>query len=260
MSDCLKGEIDMCGRFTLSTPAGELIRMFLTLDFPEQPPRDNICPTQLVICVRRDPKQEPTRQAVLMRWGLVPFWAKDLSIGSRMINARSETVAEKPSFRRAFRSQRCLIPADGFYEWQAITDMASEATTDESSVAAEASTKRRPRKKKPVKQKWWIHLPDRRPFAFAGLWESWRPQRPKNSETGAGDFENSSDADDSPEVLTCSILTTAANAEMSSVHDRMPVILTPDQHELWLSDKASSAQLTSVMHSLPDGSLELTRC
>jgi putative SOS response-associated peptidase YedK len=151
----------MCGRYSLTTPVEGLRQLF---DFPERPnlaPRYNIAPTQSVASVRRapppgaagEPEIEPARGAhrqhlVLLRWGLIPHWAKDASIGSRMINARAETLAEKPSFRAAFHKRRCLIVADGFYEWQ--------------------------KQDKGPKQPYRIARRDGGPFAFAGLWERWR--------------------------------------------------------------------------------------
>ncbi len=151
----------MCGRYSLTTPVEGLRQLF---DFPEQPnlaPRYNIAPTQSVAAVRRPPpagvegegeappaSRTQGRQLVLLRWGLVPHWAKDASIGGRMINARAETLAEKPSFRAAFHKRRCLILADGFYEWQ--------------------------KQDKGPKQPYRIALNNGGPFAFAGLWERWR--------------------------------------------------------------------------------------
>jgi putative SOS response-associated peptidase YedK len=135
----------MCGRFTLTDPDAELAVQFNLPEIPDMQPRYNIAPTQPVAAVRLAP-HSPDREMVLLHWGLIPFWAKDPSIGSRMINARSETVAEKPAFRAAFRRRRCLVVADGFYEWQ---------------------------KQNGSKQPYFIRLRDSRAFAFAGLWEHW---------------------------------------------------------------------------------------
>ncbi len=135
----------MCGRFTLLTPSETLAEQFELPDMPALPPRYNIAPSQSVAAVRQLP-DDGGRELVWLRWGLVPFWAKELSIGARMINARSETVAQKPAFRAAFRQRRCLVLADGFYEWQ---------------------------KQAGSKQPFFIRLEDGRPFAFAGLWEHW---------------------------------------------------------------------------------------
>jgi len=133
----------MCGRFTLTTNLGAIAKRFGVARFLEEVgPRFNIAPTQTVIVVADD----GTRHLTQMRWGLIPSWAKDPTIGNRMINARAETVATKPAFRVALRKRRCLLPADGFYEWQPVG-----------------------RRKQPV----YIALKSREPFAFAGLWETW---------------------------------------------------------------------------------------
>lgn len=133
----------MCGRFTLTTNLGTIAKRFGVARFLEEVgPRYNIAPTQAVIVVNDD----GTRNLTPMQWGLIPSWAKDPAIGNRMINARAETVATKPAFRAALRKRRCLIPADGFYEWQPIG-----------------------RRKQPV----YIAMKSREPFSFAGLWESW---------------------------------------------------------------------------------------
>ena len=181
----------MCGRFTLNTPASEIATLFDGLEIPPQEPRHNICPTQDVLAVRQVDQQA---QAVMLRWGLVPFWAKELKIGSRMINARSETVFEKPSFRAAAKSKRCVIVADGFYEWTPV----------------EGQKKKQP---------WLIARADNRPLLMAGLWERWRDK---------------SAGPDAPVVETCTIVTTAANKFMSPIHNRMPVLLDDEQLSFWL--------------------------
>jgi len=150
-------------------------------------PRYNIAPTQPVAAVRinRDTKE---RELTHLHWGLIPSWAKDPGIGSRMINARSETAAEKPSFRGAFKYRRCLVPADGFYEWQKLNG-----------------------RKQPVR----IHMKDGQPFAIAGLWEHWM-------DPGGSEIES------------VTLLTTTPNELLEPVHNRMPVILAPEDYELWL--------------------------
>jgi putative SOS response-associated peptidase YedK len=136
----------MCGRFTL-TSADDLIRdLFELKSLPSLEPRYNIAPTQEVLAVR---SADEGREALLLRWGLVPQWADDTSIGSRLINARSETVASKPAFRDAFRQRRCLVVADGFIEWQASQGR---------------------------KQPYHVRMKDGSPFGFAGLWERWRDE------------------------------------------------------------------------------------
>lgn len=143
----------MCGRFTLRTPTPVLIQQFQLGLFAPLPPRYNIAPTQPIAVVRQLGPGEP-RQLDTLRWGLIPSWAKDPAIGNRMINARAETVAEKPAYRAAFRQRRCLVLADGFYEWQ----------------------------KSPAgKQPYYIRLADDRPFAFAGLWERWQDKTLKDA-------------------------------------------------------------------------------
>ena len=139
----------MCGRFTLRTPAHSLAALFddlrkQQLVFPELKPRFNVCPTQPALAVRQNDSGES--EVAELRWGLVPFWAKDLKIGARMINARSETVATKPAFRAAFKKRRCLVLIDGFYEWK---------------------------KQGTSKQPFYISRVDDQPFCVAGLWESW---------------------------------------------------------------------------------------
>ena len=135
----------MCGRYAFFSPAEAVRRTFALDDVPDLEPRYNVAPTQSVPAVRA--VEEGARALSLLHWGLVPKWAKERAIGNRMINARAETLAEKPSFREAFRKRRCLVLADGWYEWQ---------------VAAGG------------KQPWFIRMKDARPFAFAGLWERWK--------------------------------------------------------------------------------------
>jgi putative SOS response-associated peptidase YedK len=168
--------------------------------------RFNIAPTQDVAVVRLLDKERLLTQ---MRWGLVPFWADDPSIGSRMINARGETIAEKPSFRNAYKKRRCLIITDGFYEWT---------------------------KGKNGKQPYFFHLPDHRPFAFAGLWESW-------NKGAMGPLES------------CTIVTTHANEQVRPLHHRMPVILEPTGYNDWLSDDTAQAELADLLAPLPEGRL-----
>lgn len=133
----------MCGRFTLRTPNQIIAEEFMLTADPQLAFKFNIAPTMDVAVVKAD---DGGRILSEMRWGLVPFWADDLSIGARMINARGETVAEKPSFRAAYRQRRCLVLADGYYEWTKVAG---------------------------GKQPYYFHMPEHQPFAFAGLWESW---------------------------------------------------------------------------------------
>jgi len=136
----------MCGRFTLFTLASRLAEVFLPGEVLSFTPRYNISPSQPVLTVRTDPATG-RREFAMPRWGLIPSWAKDASIGNRLINARAETVADKPAFRRAIRERRCLVPADGFYEW-----------------------KEEPKGKRPF----YVRMRDGTPFALAGLWERWQ--------------------------------------------------------------------------------------
>jgi putative SOS response-associated peptidase YedK len=177
----------MCGRYELHTHPAALALAFGLSALPPVKPRYNIAPMQDVPVIRRAKSGE--RELTFVRWGLVPRWAKDPSIGSRMINARAETLAEKPSFRTALRRHRCLIPADGFYEWKVIPGAG--------------------------KQPLHIGMKDAVPFALAGLTERWL------SPEG--------------EVLdTCTVITTSANALLAPLHDRMPVIVAPEEYARWL--------------------------
>ncbi|MFZ5819576.1 MAG: SOS response-associated peptidase [Chloroflexota bacterium] len=177
----------MCGRFTLTIDPAELQEAFEGYTFPEQfAPRFNIAPSQPVLAIPNDGQQ----RADFFLWGLIPSWAKDPALGNRLINARGETLAEKPSFRGNFKYKRCLVLADGFYEWKA-----------------------QPGSK--TKTPYFIHLEGRRPFAFAGLWDEWR-------------------APDGSLVKSCAIITTAPNELMAPIHNRMPVILPPDDYPQWL--------------------------
>jgi putative SOS response-associated peptidase YedK len=206
--------------------------MFHVPNFPMLAPRYNIAPTQLVICVREVSEQPNSREAVPMRWGLIPFWAKDMTIGNQLINARSETVAEKPSFRNAFAKRRCLIPADGFFEWQKL------------------STGK--------KQPWLIERVDHQPFAMAGLWECWTPKR--SPDETSDDHDDSGDAEQgrAEPVISCTILTTGANEDMKPLHDRMPVILPIEAWAAWLSPSSSKGQLSSLLSPQPAGQLRRT--
>jgi putative SOS response-associated peptidase YedK len=163
-------------------------------------PRYNIAPTQPVPVIRQDSK-EPVRELSLMRWGLIPHWSKDGSGAVGMINARSETAVTKPAFRDALKSRRCLIPADGFYEWLRTGK---------------------------TKQPYCFEVNGGELFALAGLWDRWKDP--------SGNW-----------VKTCSILTTTPNAVTSAVHDRMPVILDPDNYDLWLDPGMQNAAAVSEL-------------
>ncbi|GAC1488641.1 MAG: SOS response-associated peptidase [Ktedonobacteraceae bacterium] len=181
----------MCGRFTLIHDIQSIAKAF-NASVPaslQLAPRYNIAPTQDIVTVLRE-KPEEQAQLALLRWGLIPSWAKEESIGSRMINARAETLAEKASFKRLLNSRRCLVVADGFYEW-----------------AQEPGAK--------AKTPMYIKLNNGEPFAFAGLWDSWKDPHGE-------------------QVRTCTIITTEPNELMARMHNRMPVILPPQAREEWL--------------------------
>jgi putative SOS response-associated peptidase YedK len=176
----------MCGRFTLTVDP-QTQDNFNDFTFPAQfAPRFNIAPTQPVLAIPNDGKNS----ADFFVWGLIPSWAKDPSIANKLINARGETIAEKPSFRGSFKYKRCLILTDGFYEWKA---------------SASAKTK----------VPHYIHMKDRKPFAFAGLWDEWQ-------------------SPDGGALRTCTIITTEPNELMSTLHNRMPVILNQKDYAEWL--------------------------
>lgn len=203
----------MCGRYTLSVPLSNLVDSF-DVDPPdfEYPPRFNIAPTQDAPVIAQD---REGRRMGLLRWGLVPGWAKDLSIGSRLINARSETVAEKPAFRGAFKHRRCLVPADGFFEWKKVEGGKGG---------------------KGPKVPYWIHRQNREAFLMAGLWERWVSQ-------------------DGPPVHTFTILTTRAAPEIEAIHPRMPVILSREDASQWLEPGANLEDLPSLLEPAGEGLL-----
>ena len=199
----------MCGRFTLIADLMELAQRFqfdangLTVKSAY-----NVSPTQGVLTVVGG----DTKQGTFMRWGLIPYWAKDTSLGSRMINARAETVAEKPAFRDALRKKRCLILADGFYEWQRTRSA-----------------------KRPMR----AVMRSGEPFAFAGLWSTWRGTKGNR-------------------ISSCSIITTVANDLLRPIHDRMPVILPKGQEEFWLDISVEDSDaLTSVLTPYPAPAMEM---
>ena len=199
---------DMCGRYSLTADLGELAGRFeFDGDWDAFDKRYNIAPTQEVLTVVGG----QTRRAGFMRWGLIPFWAKNASIGSRMINARAETVAEKPAFRTALRRRRCLVLADGFYEWQKVG-----------------------KNKRPMR----IAMGAGEPFAFAGLWETWKDP-------------------EGTVIPSCTIITTTPNDLLKPIHNRMPVILSREVEDFWLDNSIDDpAALTSVLTPYPDDAME----
>ncbi len=185
----------MCGRYALATPTDELVEVFDVghVAFQDHPARYNVAPTQHVPVIVQG--RDGGRRMGLMRWGLVPFWAESPAMGSRLINARSETASSKPAFREAWRRRRCVVPADGFYEWRKPKgdDGASRGKTP-----------------------FWIHRADGRPLAMAGLWERWRA------------------SDGAEELHTFTILTRPATPWMARLHHRMPVLLEGERIGEWL--------------------------
>ena len=202
----------MCGRFKLSTPAEELRREFGFVEHPNLAPRYNIAPTQEVPVLRqrRAPKGERTLQN--LRWGLIPSWAKDAKIASSLINARAETLAEKPAFAAAFRKRRCLVLADGFYAW--VGEGEGEG-----------------------KQPYLVTRRDGGAFAFAGLWERWTPK-------AAGK--------ESAFIDSFTIVTTEANALLRPLHPRMPVILPAAHCTSWIDPDASPESLKPLLAPAED--------
>ncbi len=182
----------MCGRYELHTHPAAIALAFELAHASSYEPSYNIAPMTDVPVVRVNANGE--RELVRMRWGFVPRWAKDTSIGNRMINARGETLADKPTFQMAFRRHRCLLPADGFYEWQSLPLAAGES---------------------PRKQPLHIGMKDATPFGLAGLFERWL-------------------SPDGEVLDTCTIVITDANALLAPVHDRMPLIIAPEQYARWL--------------------------
>ena len=200
----------MCGRYTLVASLEELMARFLVEEtsIPHHHPRYNIAPMQMVLAVISDGSRNRLGE---LKWGLVPSWADDPKIGSRMLNARAETAASKPAFREALRRKRCLIPADGFYEWQ------------------HTGTAKQPLR---------IRLRGGAPFAMAGLYETWT--------SPAGE-----------RLSTCTILTTQPNELMAPIHDRMPVILRPEDEPLWLNRAIQDpARLQHLLCPYPSSELE----
>ncbi len=237
----------MCGRYASSRKPEDLAEEFeidratVTETVSEPlPPDFNVAPTKEVYAVvarppasqaddkppsEEQPSEEPARRQLrVLRWGLVPFWAKDPSIGNKMINARMETVDQKPAFRRAFAKRRCLIPADGYYEWY--------------------PTEQKTKAGKPVKQPFFIHPQDGSVLAMAGLYEIWRdPTRD----------------DDDPQRFrwTCTVLTTSAEDSLGHIHDRMPLLVERERYAAWLDPSVSDpTDLRGLLVPAAPGRLE----
>jgi putative SOS response-associated peptidase YedK len=188
----------MCGRFTLTATVDQLIDRFDIEYFLEQEdfqPSYNIAPSQSVVAVINNGRHN---KMGYLRWGLIPPWAKDMSIGHKMINARSETLLEKPSFQTAYKKKRCLIIADSFYEWKRLNE----------------------NNKIPMR----IKLKSEELFAMAGLWENWKSPEGKS-------------------IFSCTVITTTPNKLVEDIHNRMPVILRPEDEKLWLDPKLNDTRL-----------------
>jgi putative SOS response-associated peptidase YedK len=202
----------MCGRFTLSTPAERWADLFdVELAATATAPRYNIAPGQNVVAVRQA-HDGSGREVVSLRWGLVPAWAEDPKIGHRLINARAESLTQRLAFRSAYRDRRCLLVADGFYEWHG---------------------------KPSIRQPYYYRLGDGGVFGIAALWERWEPPAAPKGIAKAGSVE------------TCTIVTTEANGLVRVVHDRMPVILGPRDLQLWLG-ALDLEELSGLLRPFPD--------
>ncbi|MFJ6837062.1 SOS response-associated peptidase [Streptomyces sp. NPDC091209] len=223
----------MCGRYASTRSPQDLVQLFQVTDWRAEEalaPNWNVAPTDNVWAVlERAPRGKADaavaeRELRPLRWGLVPSWAKDPKAGARMINARVETVHEKPAYRRAFAKHRCLLPADGFYEWQQIKDEAGG---------------------KPRKQPYFIHPEDEQVMALAGLYEYWR------------DPEVKQDDDPAAWLTTCTILTTEATDAAGRVHPRMPLALTPEHYDAWLDPHHHDTHdLRALLTQPADGHLD----
>lgn len=229
----------MCGRF-VSTSRPEEVASYFDASLAEQlvPAAGadggwenyNVAPTSSVLVVV---ERADERWVDRFRWGLVPFWAKDPSVGSRMINARAETLAEKPAYRQAFRKRRCIIPADGFYEWQVVPGRKADGPGGR------------------AKQPMYIHRRDGDRLAFAGLWELWTPKGgPAPAADGAAPGEGAEP------LRTCTVVTGPPNEVVAPIHDRMPVMLPPDAWDVWLDPSVDDADLLrSLLVPAPAGLL-----
>ncbi|WP_338153236.1 SOS response-associated peptidase [Pseudophaeobacter leonis] len=205
----------MCGRFALTLPNDAIAQLFAAQpanDLP-QGPNYNICPTTPVHVVSAG---EGIRRLQAMRWGFLPHWYKTETAGPLLINARAETLAEKPAFAEACRKRRCLIPASGFYEW--------------------------PRASRGRRLPWYIRRCDDAPLAFAGIWQDWRQHSGQNGGQDCGQHDSQA---------TCAIVTTAANQSFLPIHHRMPLMLEPQDWSLWLGESGKGA--ASLMQPGPEG-------
>ncbi|NPC96121.1 SOS response-associated peptidase [Nocardioides sp. zg-DK7169] len=221
----------MCGRYASSRSPEELVEEFdvaETMIEAALEPDYNVAPTKEVYAVverppSRESEEPPRRQLRVLTWGLVPSWAKDPSIGNRMINARMETVAEKPAYRKAFAARRCLLPADGYFEWYATSETG--------------------RNGKPVKQPFFIRPRDGGSLAMAGLYEIWR--HPDKAEDDPARFR-----------WTCTVITTDAEDSLGRIHDRMPLMVERERWHAWLDPRAAQDSLLDLLTPAEPGRLE----
>jgi putative SOS response-associated peptidase YedK len=205
----------MCGRYTLIR-LDDVLEKFPWIKHspPDLVPRYNIAPTQPLLAVANDDPNEFTHFV----WGLVPSWAKDPSVGNKLINARAETLGEKPAFRTTLRRRRCLVIADGFYEWKAEPGPG----------------------KKPTKTPMYVRMKDGKPFTFAGLWETWHDRGGSGSE-----------------LRSCTLITTEANELMKDIHDRMPAIVRPERYRDWLEGgEIDAARAQEMLRPYPAEAME----
>ena len=210
----------MCGRFVSTSPPERIAEYFgARLDVEPLGSNYNVAPTDdvygVVAAPAADPTDPPVRSVQAFEWGLLPVWAKDRKLGAKMINARAETIAEKAAFKGVFRKHRCIVPMDGFYEWQ--------AAGPDGPVGKSG---------KPVKQPYFVQRADGEPLAVAGLWSAWRPREAERT---------------APWVHTLSVVTTAANQAMSAIHDRMPVILPRAMWDLWLDPRNQNIDMLAKL-------------
>lgn len=199
----------MCGRYTITVTMEELLAHYLLeqTHAPFHTPRYNVAPGQMVPAIISDGAEYRIGQ---LRWGLIPYWAKDASFASKTINARAETVHERPTFRIPFRRKRCLIPADSFYEWLTIDG-----------------------KKQPMR----IMLKSENIFSMAGLYDTWT-------------------SPEGEKISTCTIITTEANELVKDIHDRMPVMLAPEEESIWLDPEQSLDTLQAMLTPFPPDKMQ----
>ena len=215
----------MCGRFVSASDPSRVAAYFgAETDIDSLGENYNVAPTNDIMAVVSD--TDGNRQLQVFHWGLIPVWAKDAKIGSKMINARAETLAEKNAFKGVFRKHRCIIPMDGFYEWA--------AGIEGGPVTAKGQLAKRPH---------FVHRIDGEPLAVAGLWSAWRDR---------------SAGPDAPWLHSATVVTTSANATMTPIHDRMPVILPRAMWDLWLDPANQNIEvLGNLLVPAPDDLLTM---